>query len=117
MKTLPKKNWDEMDTSKMITEGYVKANNGVIRQITNQLNPQSALVYIILLSHKNNGVDSCYPSRSLLAEECGLSMAYIKVILRKLKEEGFIEIKSGTLGRTNRYYFPLEKFDLSSTPF
>ena len=85
-------------------------NNEVARKIINEFDLQTAMFYMILLSHRNPKTNECYPSILLLSEELRTSVSTIKRWLKKLADKGFIIINSGERGISNTYFFPLENF-------
>lgn len=102
--------WENVNDSGFILTGFVKADNAILREITIRTNPQTALLYLILLSHRNTETNQCYPSKSLLAREMGLSERTIGNMLTDLYEIGAVDINSGRKGYSNCYYFPAEDF-------
>lgn len=90
--------------------GYVECNNALIREIINVTNPQTAMLYLIILSHRNTKDGSCFPSISLLAKEAGVGERTISDMLTNLYQHKFLSIDSGKSGLSNNYYFPREGF-------
>ena len=69
---MPKKektNWDNVNMQGFVLDGYVKANNQIFREIALKTNPQTAMLYLVLLSHRNTKTNNCYPSKELLSRE------------------------------------------------
>ena len=102
---------------KLYTEGgdniYSNAtemNNEVVRKIINEFDLQTAMFYMVLLSHRNPKTNECYPSILFLSEELRISVSTVKRCLKKLADNGFIIINSGERGISNTYFFPLESF-------
>lgn len=105
-----KSSWEEMDKTNFILNGFTKCDNLLIRKIINSTDPQTAMLYILLLSHRNAQTNKCFPSISLLANEMGLGVRTISRMITKLTEKGFIIIDSGRQGVNSDYYFPMEVF-------
>lgn len=110
MKKIEKIGWEELDKEGMILNGFVKANNTIVREIINKCDIQASMVYIIILSHRHDGTNKCFPSLELIARECGLSVRTITNTIKKLVEWGYIIVDSGRQGVSNNYYFPMEQF-------
>ena len=110
---MPKKektNWDNVNMQGFVLDGYVKANNQIFREIALKTNPQTAMLYLILLSHRNTKTNACYPSKELLSREMGVCERTIGNMLTDLYDLGAIDINSGKKGYANSYYFPAEDF-------
>ena len=82
---MPKKektNWDNVNMQGFVLDGYVKANNQIFREIALKTNPQTAMLYLVLLSHRNTKTNNCYPSKELLSREMGVCERTIGNMLR-----------------------------------
>ena len=108
MKKTDKPTWEEVDKTNFMTNGFTKADNLLIREIVNRTDPQTAMLYILILSHRNRVTNKCFPSISLLAREMGLGDRTISRMITKLSEEGFLIINSGRQGISSDYFFPRE---------
>lgn len=110
---MPKKektNWDNVNMQGFVLDGFVKADNHIFREIALKTNPQTAMLYLILLSHRNTKTNACYPSKELLSREMGVCERTIGNMLTDLYNLGAIDINSGKKGYANSYYFPAEDF-------
>ena len=110
---MPKKektNWDNVNMQGFVLDGYVKAYNQIFREIALKTNPQTAMLYLVLLSHRNTKTNNCYPSKELLSREMGVCERTIGNMLTDLYDLGAIDINSGKKGYANSYYFPAEDF-------
>lgn len=105
---MPKKektNWDNVNMQGFVLDGYVKANNQIFREIALKTNPQTAMLYLVLLSHRNTKTNNCYPSKELLSREMGVCERTIGNMLTDLYDLGAIDINSGKKGyRSKRLY-------------
>ena len=110
MKKIIKTPWDKVDKDGMMLSGFVQANNTIIRKITHTSSAQAALLYIMILSHKNINDNFSFPSIEILAKEMDMSKSSINRMLNELYENEFLEIDSGKMGYSSKYYFPQEKF-------
>ena len=109
MKKIEKVSWEEQDKDGMILNGFVKANNTIIREIINKYDIQASMVYIIILSHRHDTTNKCYPSLDLIARECNLSVRTITNVIKKLVDGKYLIVDSGKQGISNTYYFPREQ--------
>lgn len=105
-----KKDQNRTDTSGMVLTGWIKADNQLIRHIISEANPQTAMLYLIILSHRNTSNDQCFPSISLLAKEMNLSDRTIQRMINELCDLDVLIVNSGKQGVANNYYFPKEAF-------
>ena len=105
-----KANWDNVNMQGFVLDGFVKADNHIFREIALKTNPQTAMLYLILLSHRNTKTNACYPSKELLSREMGVCERTIGNMLTDLYDLGAIDINSGKKGYANSYYFPAEDF-------
>ena len=53
-----------------------------------------------------NGHSGCYPKQATLAKRARISVSYVKVLLKELKESGWIQVDRPYFGGPNHYYFP-----------
>lgn len=100
--------WEKVDKTNFVLNGFVKSDNLVMREIINKTDPQTAMLYILILSHRNRLTNKCFPSISLLAREMGMADRSISRMIKRLMEEGFIIVNSGRQGISSDYYFPRE---------
>ena len=105
-----KANWDNVNMQGFVLDGFVKADNHIFREIALKTNPQTAMLYLTLLSHRNTKTNACYPSKELLSREMGVCERTIGNMLTDLYNLGAIDINSGKKGYANSYYFPAEDF-------
>lgn len=94
----------------MVLTNWVKADNQLIRQIIAKTNAQTAMFYLIILSHRNVKNNQCFPSVSLLAKEMNLSDRTIQRMINELCALDVLMVNSGKQGVANNYYFPKEDF-------
>ena len=99
-----------IDTSGIIRTGWVKADNKLIREIIADTNAQTAMLYLIILSHRNTNTGNCFPSINTLAKEMNISDRSIERMLNSLSTTEVLRINSGKEGKSNTYYFPKESF-------
>ncbi len=104
------KNQTRADTSGMVLTGWIKADNQLIRHIVSETNPQIAMLYLIILSHRNTDSGQCFPSISLLAREMNLTDRTIQRMINELCALDVLIVNSGKQGVANNYYFPKEDF-------
>lgn len=102
--------WDSTDKSGMVLNGWIKADNQLTRHIISESNPQTAMLYLIILSHRNTKNGQCFPSISLLAKEMNLSDRNIQRMINELCDLDVLIVNSGKQGVANNYYFPKEDF-------
>ena len=105
-----KTNQKRTDTSGMVLTGWIKAGNQLIRHIISETSPQTAMLYLIILSHRNTNSGQCFPSISLLAKEMNLSDRNIQRMINELCDLDVLIVNSGKQGVANNYYFPKEDF-------
>lgn len=110
MKKSEKVNWENLDKNGMVLTGFSISNNEVQRRIMNQYDMQCAMLYVVLVSHRNSQSGACFPSIEVLARECGVSTRSIKGYIAKLHKGGYILIDSGRNGVSSNYFFPMESF-------
>ena len=103
-------NWEQVNKEGMVLTGFFMGSNEVVRKIINQYDAQTAMLYLIILSHRNGQTGACFPSREVLAKEMNVAVKTISRMLKKLHEGGFLLIDSGKQGCANTYYFPMEQF-------
>lgn len=108
MKKTTKPTWEEVDKTNFMLNGFTKADNLLIREIINKADPQTAMLYILILSHRNRVTNKCFPSISLLAREMGMADRTISRMINKLIEDGFLIVNSGRQGISSDYFFPRE---------
>ena len=106
----PTSKWEAVDKTGMMLDGYVKTNNTIIRKILSDYNPSTAVVYIVILSHKNEHDGYSWPKVETIQRETGLGRGTVKRALNDLVEGGYLFISSGDSMHSNRYYFPKESF-------
>lgn len=94
----------------MVLSGWIKADNQLIRHIISATSPQTAMLYLIILSHHNVKNNQCFPSISLLAKEMNLSDRTIQRMINELCALDVLIVNSGKQGVANNYYFPREDF-------
>ena len=85
-------------------------NNKIIREIIEEFDLQTAMLYMILLSHRSPKTKECYPSIMFLSEELRISPSTVKRGIKKLADKGFVIINSGERGASNSYFFPREEW-------
>lgn len=102
--------WKNTNKSGMVLSNWFKADNEVIRSIISETTPQTCMLYLIILSHRNSKTNKCFPSISLLAREMGRSARTIQRMIDDLQDMGALRINSGKMGVSNNYYFPMESF-------
>lgn len=110
MKKIVKEDWEDLKKEGFVLNGFVKGDNWIIREIIHKSNMQTAMLYLIILSHRRTKDNECFPSIELLSKECGVSKSTIKIMINNLHDMGAIEINSGRQGVSNNYYFPAEDF-------
>lgn len=110
MKKTEKTNWEDLDKKGMVLSGFSMSSNQVQRKIMNQYDMQCAMLYVVLVSHRNSQNGGCFPSIEVLSRECGVSVRSIKGYISKLHKGKYIIIDSGKQGVSNTYYFPMEPF-------
>lgn len=105
MKKLTKQQIDSMYKDGRFT----KFENNTMLKIILDCGSSCAILYMILLMHKNNNnPHGCYPTYDTLMSECNIgSKATLSAQLSKLVEFGYIKIKSGNRSGSSQYYFPL----------
>lgn len=108
--TIQESVWDSTDKTGMMLENWVKANNQLIRRIITESNAQTAMLYLIILSHRNAKSGQCFPSISLLAREMHLTDRNIQRMINTLCSLDVLIVNSGKQGVSNNYYFPKEDF-------
>lgn len=88
---------------------FTKFENNIMLKIILDCGSPCAILYMILLMHKNNNnPHGCYPTYETLMTECNIgSKATLSAQLSKLVECGYIKIKSGNRSGSSQYYFPL----------
>lgn len=88
---------------------FTKSENNIMLKIISDCGSGCAILYLILLMHKNNNnLHGCYPSYETLMAECNIgSKSTLLAQLSKLVEYGYIKIKSGNRSGSSQYYFPL----------
>lgn len=88
---------------------FTKSENNIMLKIISDCGSSCAILYLILLMHKNNNnLHGCYPSYETLMTECNMgSKSTLLSQLSKLVEYGYIKIKSGNRSGSSQYYFPL----------
>jgi len=94
----------------MVLTGWIKADNQLMRHIISETNAQTAMLYLIILSHRNAKSGQCFPSINLLAREMHLSDRNIQRMLNELCALDVLIVNSGKQGVANNYYFPKEDF-------
>lgn len=109
-KKVEKETWETVNKEGFFLSSFEMMDNFLIRQIIHEYDLQTAMCYLIILSHRNKQTDKCFPSINVIAKECGVSERSVKGYLKKLYEGGFLIIDSGRQGVSNEYYFPKEKF-------
>ena len=109
MLKIDKPTWEETDKSDFILSGFVKMDNTLIREIINSTDPQTAMLYLLILSHRNKQTTKCYPSISLLAREMCVADRTVSRMIKKLVEKKFLIVNSGRQGVSSDYFFPKEK--------
>ncbi|WP_069999430.1 helix-turn-helix domain-containing protein [Cellulosilyticum sp. I15G10I2] len=102
--------WEVVDKSKFVMTGFLQFNNPLIREIIYKTNMQVAMMYCVLLSHRNTENNQCYPSLGVLASETNQIKRTVQRQIDELYDNGYIIINSGRHGIANNYYFPKEKF-------
>lgn len=100
----------QIDTQGMVTSGFIKSDNKVIRAIIHETGFAGYAIYILLLSHRNTSTDECYPTIDVIAKESNCDGSYVKKVLKKLIEAGYLNTIPGKKGQASRYFFPCEDF-------
>ena len=108
--SIQKNSWKDIDTTGMVLTNWIKVDNQLIRQIIAGTNAQTAMLYLIILSHRNVKSDQCFTSISLLAKEMNLSDRTIQRMINELCDLDVLIVNSGKQGVANNYYFPKEAF-------
>lgn len=90
---------------------FCKAYANIMRYVIYKTNLQTAMLYYVLYSHRDQ-YGRCFPSIKTLAIECSVSEKTISKMLKELKEAGAIKIKPGKQGRCNSYSFPIETYGI-----
>jgi hypothetical protein len=95
---------------------FTKFENNIMLKIILDCGSPCAILYMILLMHKNNNnPHGCYPTYDTLMSECNIgSKATLSSQLSKLVEYGYIKIKSGNRSGSSQYYFPLAHNSISN---
>lgn len=88
----------------------VSMNNEIIRNIIKEYDMQTAMLYMILLSHRNPKTDICFPTMEELAIEVGMSRTTIKTMIKKLKNSNYITVDTGKQGLSNIYFSQEKSF-------
>lgn len=109
MNKTTKPTWEEVDKTNFMLNGFTKTDNILVREIINKTDPQTAMLYILILSHRNRITKKCFPSISLLAREMGMADRTISRMIKRLIEEGFLIVNSGRQGISSDYFFPRER--------
>jgi len=105
--------WDLTDKTGMVLSGFVKIDNLTIRKILSDFGTFSitvAMLYILLLSHRNTQTNKCYPTMDVLASELNKNRTTVYRCLKVLEEQGYIHVITGNSKAANEYYFPQEDF-------
>lgn len=97
----------------MMTDRKIIASAEVVSEIVKILNASAAIIYLMLLGHRNGRTGECYVTQNTIAEETNLSDRSVRTSLNKLKEAGFLEWKQGSSfsSKANSYIFLKERFD------
>ena len=95
---------------------FTKFENNIMLKIILDCGSSCAILYMILLMHKNNNnPHGCYPTYDTLMSECNIgSKATLSAQLSKLVEFGYVKIKSGNRSGSSQYYFPLAHNSISN---
>lgn len=115
-KTKEKLTYDQLKSqTNLLTTGFVKVQNNIIRQICIDINPLAGVIYIILLSHRNSHDQYSYPGIRTIELESGIGRTAVFTYIKKLEECGFIKVihfKDNKTKRqiSNEYFFPMESF-------
>lgn len=102
--------WRALDKNGMVLSGFVQTDNSLIRAIIAELDPMAAIVYLIILSHRNTRTNECYPTKDLLTRELHSTMKTVRSTIRKLEDKGFLHTAQSTGHQANHYFFPYEPF-------
>ena len=72
------------------------------------LKPKDFTVYCCLISHCDNEDASCFPSRKLIATECGVDKKTVDAAIKNLEDRGLVKKvhrkRSDGSKRSNLYY-------------
>lgn len=98
----------EIDENNLLS-GFIRVDNNLVRKIIQECGLDRAMIYYIILSHKNKDKDSCYPSFAEISRECCISVSTVKRNINVLVDRGYLIVKSGDTSKANNYYFPHEK--------
>ena len=71
-----------------------------------ELSLQAIGFYAILRDF--NGHSGCYPKQATLAKRARISPRYTRILLKELKESGWIQVDRPYFSGSNHYYFPKE---------
>ncbi|PYE55298.1 helix-turn-helix domain-containing protein [Deinococcus yavapaiensis] len=88
------------------TNYFMISNNFIGHPAATTLTHLEFRVMVALLRYSNSGKSVCYPSISLLAQECNASASGVKTALNTLQQHGFVtKIAKGNnlKGKSNRY--------------
>jgi len=72
------------------------------------LKPKDFAVYCCLVRHCDNDDHSCFPSRKLIAKECGIDKKTVDVAIKNLEDRGLVKKvhrrRADGSKRSNLYY-------------
>lgn len=97
----------------MMTDRKIIASAEVVSEILGRLNASAAIIYLMVLGHRNGRTGECYVTQTTIAEETSLSDRSVRTALNKLKEAGYLDWKQGSSfsSKANSYIFLKEVFD------
>ena len=71
-----------------------------------ELSLQAIGLYAVLRDF--NGHSGCYPKQTTLAKRARISVPYVQILLKQLKESGWIQVDRPYFSGPNHYYCPKE---------
>jgi predicted transcriptional regulator len=89
----------------LLDQGFVTYPKAVIR--CKDLTPQEKTLWGVIYSYK--GDNGTHPNQETLAEDCGTSVASIKLWIKALKEKGFLDTRRDGFKGNNSYVLIVPK--------
>lgn len=89
---------------------FVKLHENVIIGILEKTDHLCLATYVVILKHRNTKTNKCFPSILTISGILKVSDSTVKRAIKKLEDNDFLIINSGTRGVSNNYYFPQEPF-------
>lgn len=84
-------------------------NMDIVKMIGTGINPTASLLYMTILSHRNNITGECCVTQEELAEELMMSDRTIRRNLNELKKYGFLDWEQKE--KINHYSFPYDSIE------